>query len=221
MDPIGITLDTGTGYTTDATATSEDLLSKGVFLELLVTQMQYQDPLDPMDNQQFLDQLASLSTVEELRTSNSNLETIQLYQSSINNAQSVALVGKDVKAIGDTVTYDGAENVKLHFKLNAPAASTEITIYDESGTVVRVISQSDLDEGDQTVTWNGNDKNGSPLSAGTYTFEVNAKTSEGDPVASTTFLSGRVEGVSYGSGVPELIVQGQRVMIGDIYEVGQ
>ncbi len=211
-----------TGYTGAEETKKNDMLDKEVFLNLLMTQMKQQDPLDPMDNQQFLDQLASLATVEELRTSNDNLATLQLYQSSINNAQSVSMIGKEVRATGDVVGLDhDGDDAKLHFLLSGEAKSAEITIYNAKGTVVRTITASDLDEGMNKVGWNGLDRNGSPMPAGDYTFEVKATGADGSSVSATTLISGRVDGVSFGSGGPELLIDGQKVMIGDVYEVAE
>lgn len=211
-----------TGYTGPEEKKKSDMLDKEVFLNLLMTQMKQQDPLDPMDNQQFLDQLASLATVEELRTSNANLNTLQLYQSSINNAQSVSMIGKEVRAKGDTVRLatDG-ETTKVHFLLSGEAQSAEITIYNSKGTVVRSITASDLKEGINRVKFNGLDRNGSPLPAGEYKFEVKATGKDGSPVSVTTLISGRVKGVSFDSGGPELMIDEQKVMIGDVYEVAE
>lgn len=210
-----------TGYVETAETKQTDLLDKDVFLNLLVTQMQYQDPMDPMDNQQFLDQLASLTTVEELRNSNENLQTLQLYQASINNAQSVSMIGKEVKATGDKVTLaEAGADADLSFLLSGEATTADITIYDSSGTVVRTITKTDLDETDlNTHRWDGLDKNGSPVAAGDYTFEVSAQDIDGAKVDATTMITGVVTGVSFGSGGPELLINGQKVMIGDVYEV--
>ncbi len=210
------------GYTEyiESSAT-EDLMDEEVFLNLLVTQLQNQDPLDPMSNQDFLMQLATLSQVEEQRTMNDNLETLQLYQSSINNAQSLALIGKEVIASGDTVSLERGEEKDLHFYLDADAAEVEITIYNESGSVVRQITKSEMDSGDQVVAWDGKDRNNSPLDSGVYTFEVTATNDAGDSVAVQTMISGLVTSVSFANGAPELEIDGQKVVFGNLYEVKQ
>ncbi|MCC6156476.1 MAG: hypothetical protein IT350_00365 [Deltaproteobacteria bacterium] len=217
-----LSFDQLTGYTGTEETKKNDMLDKEVFLNLLMTQMKQQDPLDPMDNQQFLDQLASLATVEELRTSNANLATLQLYQSSINNAQSVSMIGKEVRASGDTMrlAHDG-DSTKLHFLLEGEAKDAEITIYNAKGTVVRTITANELEEGINRVSFNGLDRNGSPLPAGDYKFEVKANGGDGTSVTATTLISGRVEAVSFDSGGPELMIDGQKVMIGDVYEVAE
>ncbi len=220
MSVQGVNFASSAAYTAASeTKGSEDMLSRDVFLNLLVTQLRNQDPLDPMNNQDFLSQLASLSQVEEQRATNENLETLQLYQSSINNAQSLSLIGKEVKASGDSINLQEGENVDMHFYLDSDAHEVEVTIYDEGGSVVRQITKSNMDSGDQKLVWDGKDMNNSPLAEGAYTFEVSATNEIGDAIPVQTMISGRVTSVSFANGAPELEINGQKVVFGSLYEV--
>jgi len=211
-----------TGYVPEEqSAQAGDLLDRDVFLNLLITQIQYQDPLNPMENQEFTSQLAQLSLVEEMRTNNEHMVALQLYESSINNAQSVSMIGKEIKALGDTVCLSGAGGEDIHFRLDEPAERVEITIFDEDQNTLTAISNTRMEEGDQSVFWNGQNSNGSPMPEGNYTFEVRATDKSGEDVTVQTFVAGRVEGVSFGSGGPELLVNGEKISIGDIYEVNK
>lgn len=211
------------GYepTTTATAGTSDLMTEDVFLELLMTEMQYQDPLDPMDNQQFLTQLSQLTTVEELRSANSNLETLQLYQASINNAQSVSLIGKEIRAAGDTINLTDERDAEFSFDLQSDAQVVTITIYDANDKAVRTITKNNLEEGLQILSWDGLNNDNSPMDAGEYTFTVTAEDSDGNSVTATTLISGTVTGVSFDSGTPMLHIGSQQVTMGDILEVKQ
>jgi len=195
------------------------LLDRDVFLQLLVTELECQDPLNPMENQEFLSQLADLTTVEELENANSNLETLQLYQSSINNAQSVSMIGKVVKAGGDSFTYTGDGNVELNFQLGAYASSVTVTVYDAEGTAIASIKEADLEAGDGTVTWDGTNYDGSPMEKGDYTYSVTAIDTDGNAVSVETYLRGLVTGVSFENGVPMLHIGSQTVTMGEIMEV--
>lgn len=197
---------------------SSDLLDRDVFLELLVTQLQYQDPLDPMDNQEFTGQLAQLTQVEQLRAANTNLESLQLYEMSINNAQSVGMIGRMVKAGGDAFNYEG-ETTKLSYNLADDAKAVTISIFDSSGDQVKTIVQENCDKGVNKFSWNGLDKNNSPVEDGEYTFTVSATDALGDAVGAVTLITGKVDGVMFEGGVPILTIDGQKVNIGDIYEV--
>ena len=215
----GVDWSTLTGYDSMVdTNTDGDLLDKEVFLQMLVTQLQNQDPLSPMENQEFTAQLASLTQVEQLRYANSNLETLQLYQSSINNAQSVSMIGKNVKAMGDSIELgDGDANLSFH--LDSDASKVEISIFGPEGNLVQTIEKTSIDEGLNHVSWDGKDINGSPAQEDTYSFSVTAEDSEGGHVEAVTLISGVVKGVLFENGVPMLDIDGQKVSIGDIYEV--
>ena len=215
----GVDWSTLTGYDdTVDTNKGGDLLDKEVFLEMLITQLQNQDPLSPMENQEFTDQLASLTQVEQLRYANTNLETLQLYQSSINNAQSVSMIGKHVKAMGDSFEV-GDDEANLSFHLDRDASKVEVSIFGPEGNLVQTIEKTSMDEGLNKVSWNGKDINGSPAQEGEYTFTVTAEDSEGGNVEAVTLITGIVQSVLFENGVPMLDIDGQKVSIGDIYEV--
>jgi flagellar basal-body rod modification protein FlgD len=196
-----------------------DLASEEVFLQLLMTQMKNQDPLDPMENQEFISQLAQLSTVEQLRTTNSNLEVLQLYQSSINNAQAVSLIGKEIRASGDAFHYDGQGAAEMDYNLAADAATVTVAIYDSTGAVVKTLELGAMSAGDQVAEWDGTNTDGSPLEAGDYTFKVTATASDGSAVTASTYITGVVDGVAFENGMPILKVGTHDVTMGEILEV--
>lgn len=200
---------------------TNDLADMNVFLELLMTQLQYQDPLSPMENQEFISQIAQLTTVEQLRNANSNLEIIQLYEMSINNAQSVSMIGKTIKAQGDVTELDDSGEAEVSFRLREAAAKAHVTIFDENGHAARTIDLTALEEGEHTITWDGTNDDASPLGEGEYTFTVTAEDENGNSIEVDTFISGVVSGVSFEDGVPMLHVGNHKVTIGMIYEVRQ
>ncbi len=214
----GIDWSSLTGYTEEAgEAEGTDILDKEVFMQMLITQLENQDPLSPMENQEFTAQLAQLTQVEELRSANANLETLQLYQSSINNAQSVSLIGKHVKALGDQFDFDG-DNVNLSFHADG-SGTAHITIFGPEGDVVKTLDKSVSKEGLNKLSWDGLDQNSSPSGNGNYSFTVKMEDDTGSPVNAYTLITGVVKGVVFENGVPNLDVEGQKVTIGDIYEV--
>ena len=86
-------------------------MGQEAFLTLLVTQLQHQDPLDPQDNEAFVAQLAQFSSLEQLTTANGSLESLYVAMASMNNASMTQLLGQDVRAYGDTFSYDGEGSV--------------------------------------------------------------------------------------------------------------
>jgi len=106
--------------------TSEDnTLGKDDFLNLLITQLQNQDPLSPMDSTEFSAQLAQFSSLEQLSNVNENLETLLLYQGSLNNSQAVSFIGKTITASGDSVLITDGIPDNIHFELAGDASNAD------------------------------------------------------------------------------------------------
>jgi flagellar basal-body rod modification protein FlgD len=172
-----------------------------------------------MENQEFVSQLAQISSVEQLQTVNSNLQMLSLYQSSINNAQAVSLIGKNIKASGDSVAYDGDGSTELSYKLDKPAAKVTITISDAKGNVVRTLELTNVSQGEQSATWDGTNMDGSPMEEGDYAYKVTAVDTSGGTVGATTYISGLVQSITFENGAPVLMVGSHKVSMGDILEV--
>ncbi|MEN8751434.1 MAG: flagellar hook capping FlgD N-terminal domain-containing protein, partial [Desulfobacterales bacterium] len=94
---------TGVSSTANTVSSDTTIMGKDDFLNLLVAQLQHQDPLNPLDSTDFTAQLAQFTSLEQLNNVNTNLESLQSYQAAIKNAQAVDLIGKTVEAPGNTV----------------------------------------------------------------------------------------------------------------------
>lgn len=193
-------------------------MDQEVFLKLLLTELQNQDPMNPLEGRDFIAQLATLAQVEQMRKTNESLEILLQYQSSINNAQAVSLLGKKVRAAGDEFTYSGA-NVELSFYLEQNAASTDVKIYDSQGKIVRTMSLGAQNEGLVNFKWDGLDNDGNKIPNGNYKFEVAAKDEDGNSVFAQTLMEGVVSGLSFDADGLHLIVNGQKISLSEIYEV--
>ena len=205
-------------YDPGATSTA---MGKDDFLTLLLTQLQNQDPLNPTDSTEYTAQLAQFSSLEQLSNVNANLEYMQLYQASINNAQAVSFIGKEIISLGDDLQVKDGQPENCHFELGADASGVDVNIYDSAGHLVRTIEQGAMQAGRQTVTWDGIDQNGNAVPDGDYTFEIVARDAAGQEVDSVTFSSGLVEGVSFIEGMTYFLIGNQKVPISDIIEVLQ
>lgn len=200
-----------------ATAPSSEL-GKDQFLELLLVQMQNQSPLDPMDSQQFLAQLAQFSTLEQLANVNTGLDNLAIGQAGMVAGQVVTMIGKDVTYQGNQVQLQNGR-ADLKFELEGRAESVRISIRNEEGTVVRIIEAGAHPSGMNELTWDGESDAGTAMPPGTYTFEIEATSTSGDEVAATTFSAGRVDGVTYINGTPELIIGDVRKSPADIDQI--
>jgi flagellar basal-body rod modification protein FlgD len=96
-----------------------------------------------------------------------------------------------------------------------------VSIYDAAGNFVKDIQASALSAGKQSLIWDVRDRNGNPVPAGTYTFEVQAEGADGTKVGVTTYSKGTVTGVTFEDGITYLIVGSSKVAIGDVTQISQ
>lgn len=196
--------------------TGSDVLGKDAFFTLMITQLQYQDPLDPMDNSQFIDQLAQLTQVEELQKANLNLQEMIVGLSSVNNATMVNLMGQEIKAQHDGIYYPGEGDKTIHVDLQDPAATVSIAIYDEDDRLIRNHTIEGAPEGMNDWTWHGLTSDGSIADEGQYTVKVTAVDAEGNAVASNTLVIGTIEELDYSTGQAVPIVDNQVLSLAQI-----
>jgi flagellar basal-body rod modification protein FlgD len=195
-------------------------MGRDEFLKLLMAQIEFQDPMSPVQNHEFVAQLATFSSLEQQMLSNQQLEALQLGQLSASNAQLTGFLGENITARGDTTRLDGTNTPPLGIELSAPAESVKVTIKDASGKVVHTLDREQLAAGVHQIPWSGKDANGAPLPAGEYTVQIEALDENGEPVESSNLVTGVVTGVSFDLGYPELVVGERRVRPADVLSVG-
>jgi len=180
-------------------------MGKDDFLQLLVTQMQNQDPLNPMDNSEFASQLAQFSALEQMANVNTNLDAMLKGQQTIASNQSVALIGKSVRADGNTVGIEDGTIEDIHFDLDRDATDVNLYVYDSSGSLVRSLDAGDLGAGEQTVAWDGKNQDGNVLSDGQYTFEIYAVGADDTAVGADPFILKKIDAIGINDGKSVLI----------------
>jgi flagellar basal-body rod modification protein FlgD len=209
-------------HTTTSTAkkTPSQELGKDAFLKLLVTQLQHQDPLNPMESVEFTGQLAQFSSLEQLTSLNDSFSGISAALMAQNNYQAINLVGKDVKALGNTLSIVDGSSSKGLYSLEEAAATVQVHIYDEKGTLVRTLDVGKQVAGDHGLAWDGLDQRGRTLADGEYTYVVSAQDSEGSAIAVAQQISGRVTGVTFDvNGTPWLILNKMKINLGNVIEI--
>lgn len=222
MDPISTT-SAPTGLGTSGAASSGaslgSALGKEDFLKLLMAQLQHQDPMSPMEDHEFVAQLATFSGLEQQMLANDRLEQLQLAQLSAGNAQLTGFIGQHVVARGDTLTLDGGTPPPVAVQLDTAAAHVNVIVRDADGNVVAGFDAGARAPGSHDLSWPGVDKNGQPLPAGDYTVSVTALDAQGRPVNASPLVSGTVSGVSFDKGYPEILVGDHRIAPADILSV--
>lgn len=198
LNPIGLALPNSGALARQSgeTAGAADQLADNfdTFLTLLTEQLQNQDPLEPMDSQQFVEQLTQFSSVEQLISSNESLETLLALQSASSRMGATDFIGRDVTVSSDQAALaDGRAD--WTYALPRQAASNEIVISDQAGRVVASFANQETGQGAHTFTWDGTDAVGNQLPAGIYTLESVAKDSEGERLDVPVRVTGRATGV--------------------------
>jgi flagellar basal-body rod modification protein FlgD len=205
---------------TGAPVRGQSALDRDAFLRLLVTQLQNQDPLAPTDNTAFVAQLAQFSGLEAMVEVRDAVSALSFLQTAATNAQVAGLVGREVTVRGDWFELAGSgEPSTLHFNLQGEATQVEVTVYDDSGRKVRTLSLNGRQSGDSSAVFDGRDDDGNRLPPGTYTFKLKATDADGATVESFTLAGGRVTGLSYESGYPELLFGERRVTLSEVVEI--
>lgn len=208
---------TPTGTVASALNNNTEIASNfTTFLQLLTTQLQNQDPLSPMDTNQFTQQLVEFAGVEQQMKTNDTLSTLVSLQQTAQTTQALTLVGATVVVNGATAQL---ANNQATWALNAtqPATAT-ITISAPSGETAYTGTVS-LNAGSQSYTWNGVGNNGTMWPAGNYTLTANAVSASGQSTPVTTQVQGQVTSIDLTQTPPALTIGGQNYKIGDIQKI--
>ena len=188
----------------DREAKSKDL-GKNEFLELLVTQLNNQNPLEPQENGEFIAQLAQFSTVEGVEKLNSSMETMLSGYQSSQALQASSLVGRKVIVPSDKAVVDTSEAFKASLVLPTSSSNVSANVYDSAGTVVNRINMGQQEAGNVSFMWDGKDSSGKTLPPGTYKFEAQA-TYQGETKGLYTLLPANVDSVTLGQNGGELML---------------
>ncbi|HEY4318475.1 MAG TPA: flagellar hook assembly protein FlgD [Herbaspirillum sp.] len=187
------------------------------FLTLLTTQLQNQDPTNPMDNSQLTTQIAQLSTVSGIEQLNSSVANLMASLQSGQTVQATGMIGHSVLAPGNNIQLastdvkndDGTTTTKHSGVFGAQLASkaddVKVTIRDGDGNVVDSIDLGAQDAGTLPIIWDGTKTDGTIAPDGNYTFEI-AATAGGQAVTSTNLAFGTVTSVTNGAAGAKLNV---------------
>jgi flagellar basal-body rod modification protein FlgD len=212
----GSTASTGSSGTTGSQTIAGNF---DTFLQLLTTQLQNQDPLDPLDTDQFTQQLVEFASVEQQVNMNTNLQTLISMQQTTEATSALQLVGSTVTVSGTSATLSNATNTPATWSLSTSTPATaNVTITSSAGTPVYTGTLA-LNAGTQSFSWSGQGNNGQTWPDGTYTLSVNATGANGQAVTVSTQVQGVVTGVNISQNPPTLTVGGQNVAINQIQSI--
>jgi flagellar basal-body rod modification protein FlgD len=204
---------------TPKSAGKDDALGKlsgnfSTFLTLLTSQLKNQDPLSPMDSNQFTQQLVMYSQVEQQIQGNSHLKTLIAQGQSSAASMATEYLGKRVSITnGQASLSSGAAN--WTYNLSGAAASANLTVTDSSGKVV-FVGPAEKGAGNHAFAWDGKDTNGNAQPDGAYKLTVTANDAAGAPITNAVATAGTVNQIDMTGATPRLIVGHLAIGLGDV-----
>jgi flagellar basal-body rod modification protein FlgD len=209
------TTSTNTTTTTASTTTPGIADNFQTFLTLLTTQLQNQNPLDPLDTNQFTQQLVQFAGVEQQLKSNDQLKSLIDIQKSAQATQALIYVGNTVAVDGSTQQFDGSATWNLKAAKDTSAA---ITITNSSGQTV-YSGNFQLNQGNGSFVWDGKGNDGAQWPAGAYKLTATGKDTTGKDVAIATEIQGVVDSVDLTATPALLSIGGQNYTTDQIRRV--
>jgi flagellar basal-body rod modification protein FlgD len=187
------------------------------FLTLLTTQLQNQNPLDPLDTNQFTQQLVEFAGVQQQLNTNDSLATLVSLQQTAQSTQALGFVGKTAVVDGSTATVI---NSAATWDLNVPKDSNlNITITSSTGQTVYSGTYAATAGDNQAFAWNGLGNDGTQWPDGQYKLTATATDSSGNAVAITTQIQGTVSSVDLTQTPPLLTIDGQTYTVNQIRSI--
>ena len=180
----------------------EDDLNR--FLNLLVTQLKNQDPLDPMDSNEFTSQLVQFASVEQQIFQNSNLETLVSLQQTNQISSMVDFIDKTVEVEGTKFPLENSQ-ATFTYTMPAGAKSASIIIRDTSGLTIYE-QDADLEQGQHTFEWDGRDRNGGTATDGAYSAFISGLDQQGNLLKIEQTVTGRITGIGLENGETTLFM---------------
>ena len=187
------------------------------FLVLLTTQLKNQDPLEPLDTNQFTEQLVQFSGVEQAIKTNAKLDQLIAQQGTNQLTAALDYIGKSVEVESAGLDLSDGE-ARIIYGLASNAQQTTIEILDADGQPVRRLS-GETGAGRHELTWDGRDDYGNPLPDGLYSFLVSATDATGERVPAGQGTIGRVTGIEVIGGEVILSLGALQVTLDDIVAV--
>ena len=205
--------------TPSAAASSASTLSRTFdsFLLLLTTQLQNQDPLDPMDSNEFTQQLVEFTGVEQSIATNTHLEQLIAMFQSDEFSGAVQYIGKTIEAPGATTALANGK-AEWSYTVHGQASKTTVKVLNDKGIAV-FSTPGSIATGTHSFAWDGKDAAGNPLPEGAYTLSVQSLGQDGGDVDISIKLLGRVTGVQSEAGETPLTIGETAIALKDILSV--
>ncbi len=205
-----------------SSSTASSALDKDDFLQLLVTQLQHQDPLNPLDDKEFIAQLAQFSSLEQMNNVASGITAINETLAKQDSLSAANYIGKSVVADGNTISKLDSGITPVYFTLNDAASKVTVNVYDQNNNIVSTQTLNSMQAGEYNFSWDGLDYNGEAASNGKYSVYFSAEKADGSAALVDTEVTGVIVGISReGDGTSFTLSDGRTVSFDDITMVTQ
>ncbi len=198
---------------------SDEELRKQDFMNLFMTQMSHQDPMDPMNSGAMMTQLAQLGSMEQLENVNAQLKEMNSNQKEVSRFQALSFLDKDVMLNTDTVELVHGSGKPLHYKSDQEINNLKVTIEDLDGSPVFSQDLGLKTEGKHQFIWDGKNDEGALMGDGNYKIRLLAMRSDGTSRELDTYQSGRVSQVEYRKGQPWATINNSSIPVSKISTV--
>ncbi len=200
---------------------ARDELGQEDFLTLMISQFQNQDPFEPMDNGEFLGQLAQFSTVNGISSLNNSFAGLSASMQDNQALQAAGLVGQRILAVTDSGYLDNGKSLKGGLELESSASNVQIDITDPSGELVQRLNLGQQPAGIARFEWDGVDQSGKRADSGQY--QVTARVIRGTNIESApTVIEAEIQSVTlgqFGGGLTINLAGGQEMPLGQVYQI--
>ncbi len=195
-------------------------LDKDAFLMLMVTQFQYQDPLNPMEDTEFVAQLAQFTSMEQMMSMNESMDELVDAQDKQLTVGASSFIGLDVSARGYGISLEKGVSSTVYYASDEDIATGAVNIFDSNSQIVASVPLPATAAGINEFQWDGKLANGEQALDGVYTIGISATDANGDVVTTDTQVRGTVDGVSTYNGEQYLrLSDGRVVSLAEVYEI--
>jgi len=203
IDSKQIYADLGLNKTQTSTTKGNDELGQAEFLELMTKQLEFQDPLEPMENGDFIAQMAQFSATSGIADLNTAFSEMSTAFQSNQALQASTMVGRDVLIPGNQVRLESEGSSLLAIDLDQSASAVTLNITDEFGQLIQRVDLGSQPSGLINIQWDGQNSNGERVSPGLY--NITAEVNQGGSVSvGSTLVAVQVESVTLGQAGQEL-----------------
>lgn len=199
----------------------KNTLGKDDFLNLFITQLQNQDPLNPKDGTEMASQLAQFNSLEQMININGALGKLDEKASLGHDIQFVNYIGKEVAINNGKIRFKNGQVSNSSFKINHPVSRTILEVRDSLGKVIATKDLGPKEQGEHTIKWDGIDKKGQKVPDGIYTFAIVGKGKGGSEVEIPVYSRVKITGVDLKDPDSTFYTNLGKISYAEISEIGE